>query len=476
MSAMCFDTDSAPPIPVIAGAAVSHDELVLTAADGNEFAAFVATPDEPSAAGIVILPDVRGLYRFYEELALRFAERGHRRRRDRLLRPHRRRREARRRLRVHAARRADDRRAACRPTSRAAVEKLRELGAPSIFTVGFCFGGRNSWLAAASGHGLAGAVGFYGSPDARAGRRPERRSQRVGRDGVPDPRAPGRRRPEHHRRGQRRVRRGARRPPASSTSVVDLRRRAAQLLRPQAGGVRRRVRRRVAPHARVRRAPFVILAIDQGTTGTTCLVGRRRPARRSAAATASLPSTSRGPAGSSTTPSEIWQSVLDAAAARRRRRYRSRRRRDRRSRTSARRRCSGTARPGEPVAPAIVWQDRRTAERCRELDAELIRARTGLVPDPYFSATKLEWLLREHGPRDGLAFGTVDCVARLEADRRRRARHRRDERVADAARVARRRSTGTTSCSRCSASTARCCRGSSAPSERSARASCSARP
>jgi len=62
---------------------------------------------------------------------------------------------------------------------------------------------------------------------------------------------------------------------------------------------------------------------------------------------------------------------------------------------------------GEPVTNAIVWQDRRTAERCRELDVELIRSRTGLVPDPYFSATKLEWLLREHG-RDGLAFGTVD--------------------------------------------------------------------
>src|SRR5262249_16844321 len=65
------------------------------------------------------------------------------------------------------------------------------------------------------------------------------------------------------------------------------------------------------------------------------------------------------------------------------------------------------AQSGEPVAPAIVWQDRRTAARCRELDVDVIRARTGLVPDPYFSATKLEWLLREHG-RDGLAFGTVD--------------------------------------------------------------------
>src|ERR687891_2413045 len=73
---MCFDHDSAPPVPRISGAAVSHDELVLEAADGNRFAAFLATPDEPSGNGVVILPDVRGLYRFYEELALRFAERG----------------------------------------------------------------------------------------------------------------------------------------------------------------------------------------------------------------------------------------------------------------------------------------------------------------------------------------------------------------------------------------------------------------
>src|SRR5664279_2294328 len=74
---MCFDTDSFPPIPVISGAAVSHDDLVLEAADGNRFAAFSAAPDEPGTTGVVILPDVRGLYRFYEELALRFAERGY---------------------------------------------------------------------------------------------------------------------------------------------------------------------------------------------------------------------------------------------------------------------------------------------------------------------------------------------------------------------------------------------------------------
>jgi glycerol kinase len=64
---------------------------------------------------------------------------------------------------------------------------------------------------------------------------------------------------------------------------------------------------------------------------------------------------------------------------------------------------------GRPLQRAIVWQDRRTAERCRELPAELIRARTGLVPDPYFSATKLEWILtRSRRHASELAVGTVD--------------------------------------------------------------------
>src|SRR5206468_7965319 len=74
---MCFELDSLPPVPVIAGAAVSHEDLELEAADGTSFAAFHALPDEPSNVGVVVLPDVRGLYRFYEELALRFAERGY---------------------------------------------------------------------------------------------------------------------------------------------------------------------------------------------------------------------------------------------------------------------------------------------------------------------------------------------------------------------------------------------------------------
>ena len=69
-------------------------------------------------------------------------------------------------------------------------------------------------------------------------------------------------------------------------------------------------------------------------------------------------------------------------------------------------------RTGQPLHRAIVWQDRRTAARCAELAPHLpeIRHRTGLVLDPYFSATKIEWLLRhvDVGRNTQLAFGTVD--------------------------------------------------------------------
>jgi glycerol kinase len=71
-------------------------------------------------------------------------------------------------------------------------------------------------------------------------------------------------------------------------------------------------------------------------------------------------------------------------------------------------------RTGEPLHRAIVWQDRRTADRCAALDAEghlpLVRRTTGLVLDPYFSATKLEWLLGPGGVERSpdLAFGTID--------------------------------------------------------------------
>ena len=71
-------------------------------------------------------------------------------------------------------------------------------------------------------------------------------------------------------------------------------------------------------------------------------------------------------------------------------------------------------RTGQPLARAIVWQDRRTASRCEQLEAEghlpLIRELTGLVLDPYFSATKFAWLLEDcDTPRQHLALGTVDA-------------------------------------------------------------------
>jgi glycerol kinase len=67
---------------------------------------------------------------------------------------------------------------------------------------------------------------------------------------------------------------------------------------------------------------------------------------------------------------------------------------------------------GEPVHRALVWQDRRTAARCDELKAggheALVRERTGLVIDPYFSGTKIEWLLQNAEGMDRAVFGTVD--------------------------------------------------------------------
>jgi glycerol kinase len=148
----------------------------------------------------------------------------------------------------------------------------------------------------------------------------------------------------------------------------------------------------------------VILAVDQGTTGTTCLLvdGLEVVSRSYTPVAVSTPR----PGWVEQDPLELWAGVEQAAAA------------------------AGDVdaigitnqrettivwdrRTGEPVYPAIVWQDRRTAGRCRELDAERIRARTGLTPDPYFSATKLEWILREARGRSSpvpgeLAFGTVD--------------------------------------------------------------------
>jgi len=164
---MCFDYDARPPLPPVRGGAADHGELTLRSADGTEFSAAYAHPDEASTRGVVILPDIRGLHPFYAELAQRFAEAG-----------------------IHAVAidyfgrtagvgmRGDD--FEWRPhvdqmkpdqvtaDVGAAVEWLRGLGngtVTSVFTVGFCLGGAHSWRQSAAGLGLSGCVGFYGRPD-----------------------------------------------------------------------------------------------------------------------------------------------------------------------------------------------------------------------------------------------------------------------------------------------------------------------
>ncbi|MFI5371142.1 MAG: glycerol kinase GlpK [Candidatus Eisenbacteria bacterium] len=173
----------------------------------------------------------------------------------------------------------------------------------------------------------------------------------------------------------------------------------------------------------------IVLAIDQGTTGTTALVLDAKGAVRGRGY-AELPQHFPKPGWVEHDGEEIWVSVLIAT-----------RRALRASRTRADRvRAIGITNQretvlvwdrdsGRPLARAIVWQDRRTAAHCdalrrRGLEPE-IRRRTGLVLDPYFSGTKLAWLL-EHVPglatrarRGRAVFGTVDSwlLWRLTAGR-----------------------------------------------------------
>jgi len=161
---MCFDHDSRPPIAPIAGGSLDAREIALAAADGNRFAAYIARAAEPTGAGIVILPDVRGLHAYYRELAMRFAEHGidaiaidyfgrtagiGDRGPDFAWQEHVP-------LTTFDGLRAD---------VVAAVELLRaSAGAVRLFTTGFCMGGRLTFLAAGFGQGLAGVIGFYGWP------------------------------------------------------------------------------------------------------------------------------------------------------------------------------------------------------------------------------------------------------------------------------------------------------------------------
>jgi carboxymethylenebutenolidase len=161
---MCFDHDSRPPIPPVAGGALDAEEIALEAIDGNRFAAYLARAAEPSGTGIVVLPDVRGLHAYYRDLALRFAEHG-----------------------VEAIAIDYFGRTAgigdrgpgfdwaphvpettfegLKADVTAGVAHLRAATAVErVFTIGFCMGGRLAFLTDGFGLGLAGVVGFYGWP------------------------------------------------------------------------------------------------------------------------------------------------------------------------------------------------------------------------------------------------------------------------------------------------------------------------
>lgn len=159
---MCYEPGARPPHPPVSGGAGTGSLITLESGDGTGFAAFAARPEAAAKAGIVVLPDVRGLHSFYQELAMRFAEVG-----------------------VAAvaidyfgrtagvSARDDDfdfmeHVMKTEPENialdvSAALEHIRsDMSVGTLFTVGFCFGGRNSFNQAAEGHGLAGVIGFYG--------------------------------------------------------------------------------------------------------------------------------------------------------------------------------------------------------------------------------------------------------------------------------------------------------------------------
>src|SRR5215813_11760099 len=129
---MCVDNDSRPPIRPIAGGSAGSRDLRLTSSDSTRFMAHAARAAKPTGAGMVVIPDVRGLHPYYKELADRFAEVG-----------------------VDAV--AVDFFARTAPSKDGGEAR-------SIFSVGFCFGGALSYLQAASGLGYAGVIGFYGWP------------------------------------------------------------------------------------------------------------------------------------------------------------------------------------------------------------------------------------------------------------------------------------------------------------------------
>jgi carboxymethylenebutenolidase len=163
---MCYTDDARPPLPPIRGAASDSGDLELKAADGNRFAAFFARAERPSGAGMVVMPDVRGLHHFYKELAERFAEAGidavaidyfgrstkdSERPEDFDWKPH--------------IEQTSPEHVRADVAAGAAYLRSADGGAVrSVFTVGFCWGGAQSWRQSAANPDLQGVIGFYGVP------------------------------------------------------------------------------------------------------------------------------------------------------------------------------------------------------------------------------------------------------------------------------------------------------------------------
>ena len=163
---MCYSDHARPPLPPISGAAADHGDVTLTAADGNRFMAHFARASKPTGAGMVVMPDVRGLHHFYKELAQRFAEAGI----DAVAIDY-----------FGRTAGAGDRgesfeympyvekttqeHVAVDVAAAMAYLKTKDGGAvKSVFTVGFCWGGSSSWNQSALNAGLDGCIGFYGRP------------------------------------------------------------------------------------------------------------------------------------------------------------------------------------------------------------------------------------------------------------------------------------------------------------------------
>jgi carboxymethylenebutenolidase len=168
---MCFGTTARPPLPPIAGGAgvAGSERLVLEASDGNRFNAFSARANAPDAPGIMILPDVRGLHPFYEELATRFAEAGVNAtamdyfgrtagldERDDDFDHW-----------AHVSQITVDGMGADTAATLAHIRSGAGGGSQAVYSVGFCMGGRISFNQAWRDHGLAGVIGFYGGPQGR---------------------------------------------------------------------------------------------------------------------------------------------------------------------------------------------------------------------------------------------------------------------------------------------------------------------